>query len=279
MLWRWEAGKLVLTVPINKARYAYDRRDERLSHYSPTRQEGLWLAGGIGEFPNVSLHDLKAEGTGEDRPSGGSAPLASLAGVESDWSIGEFLTIDGSWHSPDGVRVDISSVLVPIEDSDASARALGTAPLLQMWLPTFVGDEDEDEIDRHQYHSDIRPVEAWITDVRAELKIDERDPNGCREAVERARPAKHIIQAFELRADDPWAVVWHDCTGRAIFRSLAWGKREGRGERETSKSGSALQCEPTTFLSELLTTLDRDLRSRYEADDGLVAMFEAHPER
>jgi hypothetical protein len=271
-----EAGRLLLTVPINYARYRYDRWDEWLSHYSPTRRDGLWLADGTGEFPDFSLHDLKAEGSGKERPSDDPALLASLAGVESNWSIGEFLTINGSWYSPDGVRVDISSVLVPIEDSNASARALGTAPISQLWLPTLEDYDDEDE-NEWQRRSDMTPVEPWITDLRAEPKIDERDFDGCREAVERARPARHIIQAFELRADEPWADLWRDRRGRAVFRSLAWGKREGRGEHETSKSGSALQGEPS-FLSELLTTLDRDLivlvklehyreRSPYEATD------------
>jgi hypothetical protein len=114
-------------------------------------------------------------------------------------------------------------------------------------------------------------------DYPSELKIDERDPYGCREAVQHARPAKHIIKAFDLLADEPWADSWRDRAGRAVFRSLAWGEKKGQGEHETSDSGSALLCE-RAFLSELLTALDRDLivlvklqhyreRSRYTDDD------------
>src|SRR5260221_9846539 len=125
----------------------------------------------------------------------------------------------------------------------------------------------------------MAPVEPWITDVQTELKIDEHDPYGCRQAVQHARPAKHIIRAFELRADEPWADAWRDGAARAVFRSLAWGERKGQGEHETSASGSVLQCE-RAFLSELLIALDRDLvvlvklqhyreRSPHEAsDDG-----------
>ncbi len=278
-----EAGRLLLTTPINKPRYTYHRWDEWLSHYSPTRQDGLWLADGTAAHPDFSLHELKAEDSGKELPSDDPALLASLAGVERDASIGAFLTVDGSWSSPDGVSVTVSSVLVPTGESNVAARALGTAPFTDMWLPTFehYGDEDENE---RQRHSGMAPVEPWMTDVRAELKIDEHDPCGCREAVQRARPAKHIIRAFELRADEPWADPWRDRAGRIVFRSLAWGERKGQGEHETSDSGSALQCE-RTFLSELLTALDRDLlvlvklqhyreRSRYEAsDDGLGDSF------
>jgi hypothetical protein len=271
-----EAGRLLLTVPINRARYTYDRWDEWLSHYSPTRQDGLWLADGTGEHPYFSLHELKAEGSGKVRPSDDSAVHASLTGVERDGSIGAFLTVDGSWSSPDDVSVAISSVLVPVGESDAAARALGTAPLTHMWLPTFEHSDDEDENDRQRY-SDTAPVEPWITDVRAELKIDERDPTGCREAVQRARPAMSIIRAFDLRAQKPWTDAWLDPATRAAFRSLAWGEKRGRGEHEASDSGSALLCE-RAFLSELLTALDRDLivlvklqhyreRPRHEADD------------
>ena len=224
------------------------------------------------------LYIARTEGrsSGKERPSDDPAVLASLAGVERDGSIGAFLTVDGSWSSPDGVSVAISSVLVPTEDSDAAARALGTAPPNDMWLPTFEHYDDEDENDR-QRHSDMAPVEPWITDVRGELKIDERDPYGCSEAVQRARPAKRIARTFELCAEEPWADAWRDRAGRAVFRSLAWGEREGQGEHETSNSGSALLCE-RAFLSELLTALDRDLivlvklqhyreRSRYADDD------------
>jgi len=270
-----EAGRLLLTTPINRSRYTYDRWDEWLSRYSPTRHDGLWLADGTGAHPEFSLHELKAEGLGKERPSDDPALLASLAGIARDGSVGALLTVDGSWSSPDGVSVSISSGLVPTGESDVVARALGTAPLFHMWLPKF-GYNDEDEKDRHR-HSEMVPVKPWITDLQAELKIDERDPYGCREALQRARPAKHIIEAFELRADEPWADAWRDGAGRAVFRSLAWGERQGQGEHETSDSGSALLCE-RGFLSELLTALDRDLivlvklqyyreRRRYEASD------------
>ena len=278
-----EAGRLLLTTPINNARYTYDRWDEWLSHYSPTRQDGLWLADGTGDHPDFSLHDLKAEGSGKERPTDDPAVHASLAGIERDGSIGAFLTVDGYWPSPDGVRVAISSVLVPTGDSDAAARALGTSPLSHMWLPTFEHCEDENENDRQRY-SDMAPMEPWITDVQAEIKIDERDPYGCREAVQRSRPATHVIEAFGLCSDKPWADAWRDRAGRAVFWSLAWGERRGQGEHESSDSGSALQCERAS-LSELLSARDRDLivlvklehyrdTSRYEAsEDGLGDRF------
>jgi hypothetical protein len=222
------------------------------------------------------LHDLKDEGSEKVRPSDDSALLASLAGIMNGGSIGAFLMVDGSWSSPDGVWVMVSSGLVPVGQSNLIARVLGTAPLSNMWLPRFECYADEDEGDRQRF-ADMAPVDAWITDIKAELKIDKHDPYASGEAVQRARPAKHIIKAFGLRAEDPWADVWRDGSGSAVLRSLAWGRTEAEGERESSDSGSALKCE-RAYLSELLTVLDRDLivlvklrhyreRQRYEATE------------
>jgi hypothetical protein len=233
------------------------------------------LADGTGSYPDFSLHDLKDESSEKERPSGDPALLASLVGV-TDGSIGAFLTVDGSWSSPDGVRATVSSAMVPAAQSNVVARTLGTAPLSQMWLPTFEHHEDEDQGDRQRF-ADMAPVEPWITDARVELKIDQHDPYASGDAVKRARPAEHIIKAFSLRADHPWADAWRNESGSAVLRSLAWGRTEGEGERETSDSGSALQCEPV-FLSELLSALDRYLivlvklqhyreRQRYEATE------------
>ena len=140
-------------------------------------------------------------------------------------------------------------------ESNVAARALRTAPPGQMWLPRL--ELNEDESDR-QSDSEMPPVEAWISHLWAELKIDEDDPYGCREAVQRARPSRHIIRAFQISADQPWADIWRDRAERAVFLSLAWGEKKGQGKHGTSDSGSALQCE-RVFLSELLSVLDRNL--------------------
>jgi hypothetical protein len=154
-----------------------------------------------------------------------------------------------------------------------------------MWLPRFECYANEDEDDRQRF-ANMAPVDPWITNVKAELKIDEHDPYASGEAVQRARPAKRIIKAFGLRADDPWADAWRDESGSVVLRSRAWGRRRGEGERETSDSGSALQCA-RIFLSELLSALNCNLivlvklrhyreRQRYEAaecDDPLTYAY------
>lgn len=226
---------------------------EWLSRYSPTRKDGLWLADGTVSCPDFTLHELKSEESGRERPSDDRVLLAALVGV-TDANIDAFLTIDGAWSSPDGVRVTASSVLVPTGDANVAARALATAPPGHLWLPTLEDYGEEDE-DYRRDHPDMLPVEAWITDTRVELTVDKYDPDGCHEAVQRARPSKRIIRGFKLGADQPWADIWRDPAQRAVFRSLAWGRND---DRETYEFGSALQCE-RTFLSELLSALSRHL--------------------
>jgi hypothetical protein len=113
-----EGGRLLLTAPINKGRYTYDTWEEWISHYSPTRPDGLWLADGTGKHPDFSLHDLKAvDPGGKERPLDDPLILSSLVGIDSDGKISEALTVDGLWSSPDGVSVLVSSSLVSTGES------------------------------------------------------------------------------------------------------------------------------------------------------------------
>jgi hypothetical protein len=92
-----EAGRLVLTTPIDSSSCAYERWDEWLSRYSPTRRDGLGLADGTGGYPDFCLHDLRDEGGEKVRPSDDPALFASLAGMASDGRVGAFLI---GWGQP-----------------------------------------------------------------------------------------------------------------------------------------------------------------------------------
>jgi hypothetical protein len=104
----------------------------------------------------------------------------------------------------------------------------------------------------------VAPLEAWITDSHVELQIDDNDPSGVREALQRPRPASRIIRTFRLRAQKPWADSWIAPGKRVAFRSRAWGRTVGVGDREDSDSGAALFVA-RPFLSDFLTSTDRDL--------------------
>jgi hypothetical protein len=255
--------------------YLEEPWEEWLSNFSPTKPNGLWLADGTGEYPDYALNDLLAD-SNEKRP----VPLAdagflrSLAGIDITNQTGKRLIIDALWDSPDGVHVSISSVLVRPTEARLAALALATASSAHMWLPTFRPHEEDDGA----FREDTKPCEPWVTHPYVEVKIDEHDPNGSRAAVARPRPSRQTIETCKLASIDPWSEVWSDGPGRVAFRSRAWGRRTGKGEREVWEAGTALECD-RRFLAELLRKLDRDMvlliklghyrrRERYGEDDG-----------
>jgi hypothetical protein len=253
-----EAGRLLLSTPLSVGRETFDRWDDWLARYSPTRKDGLWLADGLGTVPDFALHDLMAdESKGPSKPCADQALLRSLAGVSDDCLIAEDLMVDGAWASPDGVSVSVSSALVPPHQATLASRAVVTAPPMDMWLPSLEPGEDEDD-DYVRFGRDVAPLEAWITDPHVELEIDNNDSAGVREALQRPRPATRVIRKFRLRPQRPWANAWIAAGKRVAFRSRAWGRKVGLGDREDSDSGAALFAT-RPFLADLLTATDRDL--------------------
>jgi hypothetical protein len=252
------AGRLLLTTPLSVDRYTFDRWDEWLARYSPTRDDGLWLSDGLGTVPDFALHDLMAdESKGHPKSCGDQALLRSLAGVSKDGRVAQDLMVDGSWSSPDGVRVNISSALIPSDQAILASRAVVTAPLMDMWLPSLEPGEDNDG-DHVRFGRDVAPLEAWITDPHVELKIDDNDPSGVRDALQRPRPASRIIRSFRLRPEKPWADSWIAPGKRVAFHSRAWGRQVGVGDRKDSDSGAALFAT-RSFLTDFLAAIDRDL--------------------
>lgn len=251
------AGRLLLTTPLSVDRYALDRWDEWLARYSPTRDDGLWVSDGLGRVPDFALHDLmQEESEGHQKPSDDQTLLRSLAGV-AESRIPNDLMVDGSWSSPDGVRVNVSSAMVPPDQSSLASRAVVTSPLMDMWLPSLEPGED-DNGEHVRLGREVSPLEPWITEPHVELRIDDSDPFGVREALQRPRPATRIIRTFHLRPEKPWADSWLAPGKRVAFRSRAWGRRVGTGDREDSDSGAALFAT-RPFLADLLAAKDRDL--------------------
>jgi hypothetical protein len=253
-----EAGRLLLTTPLSVDRYTSDSWAEWLARYSPTREDGLWLADGLGTVPDFALHDLMAdEPKGPPKPCDDQALLRSLVGVSEDGRIAQDLMVDGVWPSPDGVSVNVSSALVPPQRATLSSRAVATAPLMDMWLPSLQAGEDDDD-DHVRFGTDVAPLEAWIADPHVDLKIDDHDPSGVRQALQRPRPSARVVRTFRLRPKKPWADSWINPDRRVAFRSLAWGRQVGVGDHEQSDSGAALFAT-RPFLAEFLAATDRDM--------------------
>jgi hypothetical protein len=109
-----------------------------------------------------------------------------------------------------------------------------------------------------RFGRDVAPLEAWITDPHVELHIDDNDPSGVPEALQRPRPATRIIRTFRLRPEKPWTDSWIAPGKRVAFRSRAWGRKTWRGDRDDTDSGVALFAT-RPFVTDFLAATDRDL--------------------
>ena len=96
--------------------------NEWLSRYLLTRSDGLWLADGADQVP-LDVADILLEKGGEELViTGDKTKLLRLAGLHS--GVSDQITVSGSWHSIDHVRVRISSVLVAPRKAARVAKGL-----------------------------------------------------------------------------------------------------------------------------------------------------------
>jgi hypothetical protein len=77
-------------------------------------------------------------------------------------------SMQSSLHRADGIRVDISSALVPTEQADRAAVALATSSEFHMYLPTVRAFQDED--DDYRNH-DNDPCRERVTRMSSEAGL------------------------------------------------------------------------------------------------------------
>ncbi len=69
------------------------------------------------------------------------AALQALLGIGD--SVGDWLTVDGSWHSNENVEIRVMSALAPREKSAALARDVAAQNPFQAYLPQLQTYEDD----------------------------------------------------------------------------------------------------------------------------------------
>jgi hypothetical protein len=75
--------------------------------------------------------------------TGQKSRILKLAGLDS--GVGEEIIVEGSWHSNDGIKVDITSALVSHRRSRTLAKRLIEEEPMIVWLPIYNGYEDNQE--------------------------------------------------------------------------------------------------------------------------------------
>ncbi|MCK1489731.1 hypothetical protein IVB14_04670 [Bradyrhizobium sp. 180] len=273
------AGELFLEGPVARVESYEDSWDDFLSDYRVTRRDGLWLSDGTDRYPARAREELMAEGDKDKRPTDDEDTLLKLAGICEEHKLSADFIASGNWSSPDNVRVDISTALVPADKADLAAVAVGTSPEFHMYLPTAQAYENEDEDEDDNYrHRDNAPCKEWISRREAYAKLDEYDIYGSRASIQRDRLTMAFNKEYGLVSNDPWWATWRNPHDEIAYTAEAWGVHQGEGRSARAEEGDTLTCR-TDFLLKVLRNSGCSLlmliklelfieRNRYSEDEG-----------
>jgi hypothetical protein len=242
------AGQFLRQYPVTNQSYDDDPWPNWLSRELLTRIDGLWLADGIDATPLDTQINLLEEGETGLVITGNRRKLLSLVGIDSQ--IPKELVVDGSWPSPDDIRVDISSALASTKHARVLATELAGEEPFRVWLPSRRQDDDEYE------PSKKKNCESWIVSPSLETRLDGNDPLGASCAVTRPYFIQEIRQLWNLKAGDAFNRAWLTSGGKRVALSEAWG-RHSRHDEGTF-GGQRLICS-SKFLGRLLREKQAEL--------------------
>jgi hypothetical protein len=215
------------------------------------------LSDGTDPYPPRARHELMSTSSDDRSPTHDENTLLELAGIGKARVLGPDFLASGNWSSPDSIRVDISTVLVPTDKVDLVAVAIGTSPEFHMWLPTVRAFEDEDEI---YLGDDMAPYKEWVSRREASAKLDEFDLFGSIAAIRRSRLTMEINKSYALTSTDPWSATWSNTRQghEIVYTAEAWGVHQGQGRSAITDQGNTITCRKD-FLLEVLRKSDCSL--------------------
>ncbi|WP_180839037.1 NACHT domain-containing protein [Variovorax sp. RO1] len=244
------AGDLLAAHPVVWRCYEQeDPWEDWLSREIVTHPAGLWLADGIDRQPLDSWVSLMAMGDTAMDLTADPAALQSLLGIGD--SVGDWLTVDGSWHSNENVEIRVMSALAPRDQSAALAKEVAAQGPFQAYVPQLQMYEDDGVASTRD-----APYLPWIVRKEAYAHLDETDALGADGAVQRPRLSQDATAFAKLRTADAFDRTWENAAGETVVRADAWIE-SGRHE-EGASEGSRLWCR-TDVLRAYLEARDVDL--------------------
>lgn len=244
------AGDLLAAHPV--VWRGYDEEDpweDWLSRKALTHPAGLWLADGMDRQPLDTWVSLMAMGETAMDLTADPAALKSLLGIDD--SVGDWLTVDGSWHSNENVEIRVMSALAPRDQSAALAEELAAQGPFQAYLPQLEMYEDDGMASKRD-----APYLPWVVRKEAYAHLDETDALGAAGAVRRSHLSPDVAALAKLRSVDSFNRTWENAAGETVVRADAWIE-SGRHE-EGASDGSRLWCR-TDVVSAYLAARDSDL--------------------
>ncbi len=244
------AGDLLAAYPV--VWRGYDEEDpweDWLLREVVTHPEGLWLADGMDRQPLDTWVFLMAMSDTVMDLTADPTALKSLPGIGD--SVGDWLTVDGSWHSNENVEIRVMSALAPRDQSAAMAEELAAQGPFQAFVPQLQMYQDDEAASNRE-----APYLPWIVRKETYAHLDETDPLGAAGAVQRSRLSRDVIAFAKLRSFDPFDRTWENAAGETVVRADAWIE-SGRHE-EGASDGSRLWCR-TDVVRAYLESRDADL--------------------
>jgi len=244
------AGDLLAEHPV--VRPGYEREDpwaDWLSRQIVTHPAGLWLADGTDSQPLDTWVSLTAVGESSVDLTADPAVLQALLGIGD--SVGDWLTVDGSWHSNENIEIRVMSALAPRDKSAVLAKDVASQGPFQAYLPQLQAYEDDGSASKRD-----TPYLPWIVHKEAFALLDETDALGVDGAVQRPRLCQDATTFGNLRPADPFDRNWENAEGETMLRADAWIE-SGRHE-ESASEGSRLWCR-TEFARTYLQARRADL--------------------
>lgn len=248
------AGKLLGTNPVtDDGWYEDDPWREWLGRYGLTRKDGLWLSDGTDRTPDDTAVNLLESNNNDLAITGDQKKIMGLAGLDIEKGLGRELIVHGRWFSSDGVKIGLTSALVPPKKAAQFARKLVREKPILTWVPTFQDGEDDDEY----LHGDKKEYSPWIVCPFGEPRLDEHDPYGVSVANIRPRLAKDYSEFCKMKRQDAFGRFWNTNLKTHALRAEAWGRDETNRE-DGLHPGLRLHCK-SSVLKMVLTKYDKEL--------------------
>ncbi|MCC8362629.1 NACHT domain-containing protein [Lysobacter sp. A6] len=242
------AGDLLAKYPVVWPSYeADDPWADWLSRGIVTHPGGFWLADGTDPQPLDTWLSLTVAGESSMDLTADPTALRTLLGIRD--TVGDWLTIDGSWHSNEGVEIRVMSALASRNESLALAKDVAAMGPFQAYLPQLQTYEDDGTASKRD-----APYVPWIVRNEAYSRLDETDALGAAGAVQRPRLSHDATTFGNLRPVDAFGRTWADAAGETVLRADAWVESDREGKSE----GSRLWCR-TDFVGAYLEARGADL--------------------
>jgi hypothetical protein len=252
------ATSLAKILPVVVRRYETNGASAWLewrNRYDVTFDDGSWLSDRKDPTPQPAKEPLLGKRIGQQETLQDQESVLRKLGFV-DTATDAPIPLYGSWSSPDGVTVRISSALTERKGAVSRCVALAKQSSHDLWLPEFWDEGYYDQ--RFRRKSPFAPL-VWPVEAH-NLGIDVSDEIAAEGAGARPRLGVDITNSLAI-VNDPNSGNWRAADGRLALRSEVWGSwkpNPDQREHRHHDNGEILWASPG-WLTSTLSKLKRYL--------------------